>query len=283
VAQAVTPRPPAATNLCSPFEKSNRRMNASGNISGYAIIALVCLALLLVLIWRWKRRSSYTFGQFFLYSVNKFFTRVRWRAQVDGSIDLPPDLGAILVSNHRAGIDPLLIQLATKRVVHWLVAREYVEHPMMGWAFRILQSIPVNRAGIDTAATKQAIRIAKNGGLVGMFPEGRINFTEDVLLPGRPGAALIALRARVPVIPCFVKDAPYDGTALGSFLMTGRAKVKIGQPIDISEFYDSESDREVQQALTKRFMSEIARLAGVENYEPKMAGKHWKPVEPVVQ
>jgi 1-acyl-sn-glycerol-3-phosphate acyltransferase len=206
---------------------------------------------------------------------------VRWRAKIEGTIDLPPHQGAILVANHRAGVDPLLIQLATKRVVHWLVAREYVEHPMMAWAFRILQSIPVNRAGIDTAATKQAIRIAKNGGLVGMFPEGRINKTDDVLLPGRPGAALIALKAQVPVIPCYVEGAPYDGTALGSFLMTARAKVRIGKPIDISEFYDSDGDREVQQALTKRFMVEIAHLAGVDNYEPELAGKQWKPVEPV--
>ena|SRR5205085_4243409 len=256
-------------------------MSAFATSLGYVVIALACLAVLLVLIWRWKWASNYTFGQFCLYSVNQFFTRVRWRAEVEGSIDLSADQGAIIVSNHPAGIDPLLIQLATKRVVHWLVAREYVEHRMMAWAFRILQAIPVNRGGIDTAATKQAIRVAKNGGLVGMFPEGRINNTQEVLLPGRPGAALIALKARVPVIPCYVKDAPYNGTALGSLLMTARAKVKIGKPIDISEFYESEGDREVQQELTKRFMSEIARLAGVENYEPQLAGKQWKPAEPV--
>jgi 1-acyl-sn-glycerol-3-phosphate acyltransferase len=248
---------------------------------GYGALAMALLAVVMLLVARYTWGRRYTFGLFVLYSINQLVTRVLWRAKVEGTIDLPLGQGAILVSNHRAGIDPLLIQRATKRVVHWLVAREYVEHRMMAWAFRILQSIPVNRGGIDTAATKQAIRIAKSGGLVGMFPEGRINTTKDVLLPGRPGAALVALKAQVPVIPCYVKDAPYNGTALGSFLMPGKAKVTIGKPIDISQFYDSGGDREVQQELTKRFMAEIARLAGVESYEPQLAGKNWKPVEPV--
>jgi 1-acyl-sn-glycerol-3-phosphate acyltransferase len=248
---------------------------------GYAALAMAISALVVLLFARYTWGRQYNSGQFVLYAVNQFFTRVLWRAKVEGTIDLPAGQGAILVSNHRAGIDPLLIQLATKRVVHWLVAREYVEHRMMAWAFRILQSIPVNRGGIDTAATRHAIRIAKSGELVGMFPEGRINTTQEVLLPGRPGAALVALKAQVPVIPCYVQDAPYNGTALGSFLMRGKAKVKIGKPIDISRFYDSYDDREVQQELTKRFLTEIARLAGAENFEPKLAGKNWKPAESV--
>jgi 1-acyl-sn-glycerol-3-phosphate acyltransferase len=253
------------------------------NAIGYTVIALAYVAVIAVLFYRWKWTTDYTLGQYFLYAVNRFFTQVRWRARVEGSIDLPTSQGAILVANHRAGIDPLLLQLGTRRVVHWLVAREYVEHPAMAWAFRILESIPVNRRGIDTAATKQAIRIAKQGGFVGMFPEGRINFGEEVLLPGRPGAALVALKARVPVIPCYVHGAPYDGTALGSFLMKGNARVRIGKPIDLAEFYHMEGDREVQQELTKRFMTEIARLAGVEDYEPKLAGKNWRPAEKVAQ
>ena len=70
-----------------------------------------------------------------------------------------------------------------------MVAKEYCEHPLFGWAFRILGSIPVNRSGVDTAATKLAVRYAKQGDLVGMFPEGRINISKSVLMPGRPGAA----------------------------------------------------------------------------------------------
>ena len=73
--------------------------------------------------------------------------------------------------------------------------REYVMSPAFAWVLRTIEVIPVNRGGIDTAATKQAIRYASQGDLVGMFPEGRINEGGQFLLPGRPGAAMIALKA----------------------------------------------------------------------------------------
>ncbi len=225
---------------------------------------------------RW-RKTNYTFLQSFLYLVNSFFARVLWRTRVSGPLPIADHQGAVIVCNHISGIDPLLIQLCTHRVVHWMVAREYFETPGMSIVFKALGSIPVNRAGVDTAATKLAIRLAQQGGLVGLFPEGRVNETGDLLLPGRPGAALIALKARVPVIPCYVSGAPYDGTALGSFFMAANARVVLGPPIDLSEFYGREGDKTVLPELTKRFLTEIARLAGIENFEPKLAGRNWKP------
>lgn len=228
------------------------------------------------------RRSPYTPAQYGLYLVNTFFTRVLWRTEVSGRLPVPDNQGAVIVSNHISGIDPLLIQLSTDRIVHWMVAREYHEMFGISFVFRTLKSIRVNRGGVDTAATKLAIRIAQEGGLVGLFPEGRVNMTDALLLPGRPGAALIALRARVPVIPCYVEGAPYDGSALGSFFMSANARVKIGQPIDLTPYYDRD-DKGVLQELTKVFLQEIALLAGVPNFDPQLAGRSWKTGEEEVQ
>jgi 1-acyl-sn-glycerol-3-phosphate acyltransferase len=225
------------------------------------------------------RRTEYTLAQAPLYLVNLLLTRVLWRATVHGRLPLAASEGAVIVSNHISGVDPLFIALATNRPVHWMVAKEYYNHWAARWAFRILQAIPVSRGGVDTAATKLAIRYAAEGELVGVFPEGKINMTDALLLPGRPGAALIALKARVPVIPCYVEGSPYDGTAFGSFLMTAKTTVRIGERIDLSPYYDKLHDRDVQEELTRRFLLEIARLAGVEAYEPKIAGRHWKTQE----
>ncbi len=154
---------------------------------------------------------------------------------------------------------------------------EYFYMPLLSFIFKHMQSIPVNRAGVDTAATKMAIRYAQEGELVGLFPEGRVNMTDELLLPGRPGAALIALCAGVPVIPCYVKDAPYDGTALGSFFMTARAHITVGRPIDLLPYLSRDNDRAVLQDLTLLFLKEIAKLAGDSEFEPQLAGRHWKP------
>ncbi len=247
-------------------------------IGRLAAIIAVGLALWALVAW-W--RTCYTLPQALLYLLNRLITSLLWRVRVTGMLPVRPGRPAVIVSNHISGIDPLLIQRAANCCVHWMVAREYVEHPMMAWAFRILGAIRVNRGGVDTAALKQAIRVLERGEPVGMFPEGRINTRpdENVLLPGRPGAAWVALRARVPVVPCYVSGSPYNGTALGSFLMPARTRVVVGEPIDISEYYDRADEREVQQELTRRFLIAIAKLAGNPLFEPKLAGRRWKPEE----
>jgi 1-acyl-sn-glycerol-3-phosphate acyltransferase len=240
------------------------------------ILAVLGIALAAIVVIAWKA-TPYTWWQFGLHLLNLFFARILWRGWVSGSVDLPIGQGAVIVSNHVSGIDPLLIQLSVLRIVHWMVAREYFYMPVISFVFKNIQSIPVNRAGVDTAATKMAIRYAQEGELVGLFPEGRVNTTDELLLPGRPGAALIALRARVPVIPCYVKNPPYDGTALGSFFMKAHAHVTIGKPIDLTPYRERENNRSVQQELTLLFLKEIAKLAGHPDFEPKLAGRHWKP------
>jgi 1-acyl-sn-glycerol-3-phosphate acyltransferase len=247
-----------------------------------AIIAAIVIPLTLAGIWAlwlWRtiRRTHYTLPQAIWYFINLTVNKLLWRTTVNGTLPIGPDQGAVIVCNHRSGIDPLLIQMATERVVHWMVAGEYFDYRIMAACFRSLGSIPVGRRGVDTAATKQAIRLAKEGKLVGLFPEGRINTTADLLLPGRPGAAMIALKAGVPVIPCFIEGAPYNGSALGPFLMTAHARVTIGQPIDLSSYFGRESDREVLAELTKRFLKEIAHLAKNDAFEPQLAGKRWHP------
>lgn len=232
---------------------------------------------LVALLWRAYRQTRYSASQFPLYMLNLFLTRVLWRARVRGKIDLPPDQGAIIVCNHVGPIDPGIIALACDRPVHWMVAREYCHHPMTGWALGILGAIPVGRSGVDTAATKLAIRYASQGDVVGMFPEGRINDTGQFMLPGRPGAALVALKARVPVVPCFIAGSPNRLAGLGFLFQPARARLVVGKPIDLSAWHGRHDDRELLEELTLGFMAEIARLGGAPDYQPQLAGKRWKP------
>ncbi len=240
---------------------------------GCAAALVAALVLWIIVAWQ---RSHFTFAQAFLCLVNRFLARVLWRVEVSGPLPVASSEGVVIVCNHSSGIDPLAIQLCTDRVVHWMVAKEYFAMPGLNWAFRAVEAIPVNRGGIDTAATKLAIRYAQQGGQVGLFPEGRVNVTSDLLLPGRPGAALIALKARVNVVPVYVSGLPYDGTALGSLFMAGRGRVTVGEPIDLSSYFGREGDKSVLEDLTKRFLVEIARLAGVDDFEPRLAGRNWK-------
>ncbi len=63
---------------------------------------------------------------------------------------------------------------------------------------------------------------------------------------------------------------------MGAFFLPAKAQLRIGKPIDISEFYDRDNEKEVLAELTRRFLVEIARLAGVEDYQPELAGRRWR-------
>ena len=247
------------------------------------LLALCVLAVLGLAAVGWivaeLRRSPFTPAQSLLYALNYVVSRLLWRARIEGSLPVSPDRGAVIVCNHRCPLDPSFMALAVPRVVHWMVAREYCEHWLMGPLLRLCEVIPTSRGGSDTAATKAAIRLAAAGGLVAIFPEGRINDRQELLLPGRPGAALIALKARVPVVPCFVHGSPYDGTTLGCLLMPAKVRLTFGPAIDLSEYYDRPVDRRTLEELTRRFLGEIARLGGDPHFQPQLAGRFYKPAD----
>jgi 1-acyl-sn-glycerol-3-phosphate acyltransferase len=237
-----------------------------------AAMFLFSAAAIVRFMWLYRLR----FSEALLYFLDVVLTRVLWRTSVEGAIELQPGQGAVFVANHRSSIDPLYLQQLVPRAIHYLIAREYVERRFLGWPLRVSGAIPVNRGGIDTAAVKQAIRYAQQGEMVGLFPEGRINTSDDFMLPGRPGAALIALRARVPVIPCYIQGSPYGGHVLKPFITPARVRVRIGKPIDLSEYFEREDKDGILEELTRRFMSEIAKLAGVSDFQPRIAGRRWK-------
>ena len=223
------------------------------------------------------RRSPFTPAQTAAYVLLYVIVRVLWRARIVGRPSIPPGQGAVIICNHLGPLDSFSIALTVDRLVHWMVAREYCVHPAFSRFLKICGAIPVSRAGIDTAATKLAIRYAREGKLVGLFPEGRINTTDQLLLPGRPGAAMIALKAHVPVVPCYITGSPYDGTVWRCLFMPAKICLKVGRPMDLSEYYGRDNDREVQEDLTGRFLVEMARLAGCSDFQPKLAGRFYKP------
>ncbi len=243
----------------------------------FALCVLVLTGIVLFfLAWRAVLRTRYSTSQAIMIGLVYPLIRVLWRAEISGHVPLPADRGFVIVCNHISPVDPGFITLGADRVMHWMVAKEYCRSLATGWFFNIFESIPTNRGGIDTAATKQTIRYAREGKLVGLFPEGRINDTDQFLLPGRPGAAMIALKARVPVIPCYVSGAPYDGSIFGCFFKPAKTHMIVGEPLDISEYFDGNGDRETLEELTRLFLSKIAALAGRHDFQPQLAGRFYK-------
>ena len=241
-----------------------------------ATAGVVAVATALILLIRAWRRTHYSLTQFILFLGVRAIDRYQWRAELPEKLTFDPARGAVLICNHRSSVDPFFIQVLFDRPARWMVAREYVEHWAFGWFLRACDVIPAARTGLDVAAIKAALRAAHHGRMVGMLPEGRINTTGEILTSCRPGPILVALRARVPIVPVYIFDAPYGGTPASPLFRRGRARVVMGEPIDLSEHYTRRRDKAFLAELSLKIYKELARLGGHPDFEPQLAGRRWK-------
>jgi 1-acyl-sn-glycerol-3-phosphate acyltransferase len=176
-------------------------------------------------------RRDYSVWETMLYLPAYLLGRLLWRVQFLNAAPEEMKRGAVIAANHRSSLDPMFVQLAARRRVHWMVAKEYCQHKVLGLFLKALQVIPTNRSGTDINSTKYAMRYAQQGKLVGMFPEGHINLSSNVLLPIRAGAAMVAVKTNVPIIPLYIKGSPYRGTALSPLFMSARVQIVFGKPV----------------------------------------------------
>ena len=162
-----------------------------------------------------------------IYRLLKFLTRLtltvvrRW--DVQGREKLPASGGIVLVANHISYWDPVAVVCAFNRKVHFMAKAELFNIPLLSSVMKIAGSFPVRRDISDRSAIRTAVKLLEEGEVVGVFPEGTRSHTGELLKPNL-GAALIAARAGVPMIPVGV---------IGTRGVFARIKVRVGNPIDI--------------------------------------------------
>jgi 1-acyl-sn-glycerol-3-phosphate acyltransferase len=165
-----------------------------------------------------------------LRAVNVCFSRIYHQVDVLAPQRLPRRGSAILVCNHTSGLDPLLIQSVCSRLIVWMMAKEYYDLKWLTPIYRTVEAIPVDRGRPDMAATRAALRALSMGRILGVFPEGRIETSRE-LLPFNTGVAVLALRSRAPVFPAYL-DGTQRGKEMGpAFAIPNRATLRFGPEV----------------------------------------------------
>ena len=192
-----------------------------------------------------------------LQAVDVCFSRIYHRVNVVSPQRLPKQGPAILICNHTSGLDPMLIQSVCPRLIVWMMAREYYDLPVLHWVFKTVEAIPVDRGGRDLAATRAALRALEAGRILGVFPEGRIETSRD-LLPFQTGVALMALKAGVPVYPAYLDGTQRGRDMLPAFLYPNCATLAFGPAVETPP--GGSTSKEVLQDVTARFTAAVEGL-----------------------
>lgn len=122
--------------------------------------------------------------------------------KVEGLENVPAQGPAILMINHIAFIDPIVVLHVLPRNIIPLAKIEVYSYPFVGIFPRLWGVIPVRREEFDRRAVKQVLDVLSAGEIVLVAPEGTRG---PQLSQGKEGVAYLANRSGAPVIPVAIE------------------------------------------------------------------------------
>jgi len=196
---------------------------------------------------------AYYFFRFIILLLFKILSR----RQVVGKENIPQHSSCIVVANHVNLLDSPLLGVSMGRKVYFMAKEELFDSRFIGWLAGQSGAFPVAKGKLDRRAGRRALELLAQGQMLVILPEGKRS-EDGNLGPAYPGAALLAGKCRVPIVPVGI-----IGTSqlIGKwwFLRRPIITLNIGRPFTLPSFNYRCSKDEIAN-LTSEIMSHIAEL-----------------------
>ena len=162
--------------------------------------------------------------------------------KIYGKENMPKKGNFIMVCNHFAKVDILVLSALFKRRPYFLAKKELMNGKITGKIFRRYGLIPIDREKADFAAMKECFSVLKKGENLVIFIEGTRNKENDELQQVKGGASMIAFKAGVPILPVMMHSR---------FKMFRKNYAIIGKPFDFSAHAGEKLNAELTETLTE--------------------------------
>jgi 1-acyl-sn-glycerol-3-phosphate acyltransferase len=171
--------------------------------------------------------------------------------------------GCVLACTHVSHIEPMLVSCLVDRPVYWMARKEFYRFRPVAVMLRWVGAFSVNRAGVAVSSIRAGVRLAREGRIVGIFPEGGCVTGHNLMFRGgevKQGACAIAWRAQVPILPVVVLGTDRL-RAIDPWLpaLQGRVWVAFGNPIAPPPMATRSTHRLTRRALAAQLQREFAR------------------------
>jgi 1-acyl-sn-glycerol-3-phosphate acyltransferase len=191
-------------------------------------------------------------------------TLPRWyfRFRVEGAEHVPSTGPCVIAANHTSYVDPIVLAMACPRPVQFIVDREQYERPLVHWVAVRTGAIPVENDPRDLGSLRRALLALRQGAVLGIFPEGGRS-DDGSLNPAKPGAALLALRGGVPLVPAGIDGAYRAYSRHQRFPRPTPITVRFGPPIPFPATWLHHAAKEHLGEAMALLMGGIRGLAGL--------------------
>jgi 1-acyl-sn-glycerol-3-phosphate acyltransferase len=190
--------------------------------------------------------------RFFIRSILFFFGKLTTR----GAENVPAEAPYILAINHMSKADPPLMLLSMPDTqIRFFAGEKWEKHLIFGPLMKYSGAIYINRGEVDRQALRAALEALRQGAVFGLAPEGTRSRV-GALIQAHDGAAYLASRARVPIVPVGLVNTDQLGSNMAHLRRT-QLETRIGKPFYLPETAERPKSRELA-AYTHLIMVHIA-------------------------
>jgi 1-acyl-sn-glycerol-3-phosphate acyltransferase len=186
------------------------------------------------------------------------FCRVWMRMTVEGRENVPTTGAFVLAPTHRSNLDTPIAAACTTRRMRFMGKDSLWKHQPARYVLSAIGGFPVQRGTADREALTRSIELVKNEPLV-LFPEGERK-SGEVVEPLKDGAAFIAAKAGVPIIPVGIGGSERVMPKGSKFIYPRKVHVVIGKPLQAPVRDGGRVPREQVTALSEQLRTELQRL-----------------------
>ncbi len=192
--------------------------------------------------------------------ISRSILRLIARVNIVNQEVVPDSGGVILVANHLGRLDAMLgVLLSHRSDLVLMIAEKYQKYAIWRWFARRLDAIWLNRFEVDFHALRVVHKRLNQGELLALAPEGTRS-QAATLAPGKPGAAYLAAKTGLPLIPIGLTGTE-DRLALERLKRLRRLDItiRVGEPFYLPPMGRKNKDVYLQEQ-TEEIMCQIAAL-----------------------
>lgn len=160
--------------------------------------------------------------------------RLYWRVEIRGRKNVPRSGPFVIAPVHRSNIDTLLSGCLTRRRIRFMGKDSLWKYRWSASLFTSLGAFPVHRGTPDREALRICEQALKGGEPVVLFPEGTRQSGPKVL-PLFEGAAFVAARADVPILPVGIGGSEWAMPKGSKRILPVKVVMVVGEPIPAPE------------------------------------------------
>ena len=200
-------------------------------------------------------RSFYQLIRFLVVSICRTYCRMT----VSGQENIPRTGPFVLAPVHRSYIDTPIASGCTRRRMRFMGKDSMWKRQPLNWMLSALGAFPVTRGSADREAIMRAIQVLKSGEPLVLFPEGERK-SGPVVQPLMDGAAYVACKAGVSIIPVGIGGSERVMGKGAKFIYPRKLVVIIGQPISVPASVDGRMPRSAVKEVTTQLHEQLQML-----------------------